>query len=145
MGHDNITNQWYDWLNKKKNRATRAAHVLVQFFCQTTRRGIFICEVLTRMRARSSKSLTIILCIKTFHAKLARGHFGYSLQRDYHGIVAKTSSTLKICFKATFLLQQRVYLPKLGSLKKLRRQLQRKRHKIKLCVIKVTCFAIIPC
>ena len=65
---------------------------------------VFIVEVLTRMRARSSKLWTIILCIKTVHAKLANGHFGYFLQHDHngivahHGIVAKDFSELKDLF-----------------------------------------------
>ena len=74
---------------KKNNRAARAARFLVQCFdvvCQT-RREIFIFEVLTTTRARSSKSFTLCLYMKTFRTKLAKMQCAYFVQRDQHGII----------------------------------------------------------
>ena len=78
---------------KKNNRAARAARFLAQCFevvCQTTsRREIFTFEVLTTTRARSSKSFTLCLCMKTICAKQAKVHSAYFVQRDQHGIIPK--------------------------------------------------------
>ena len=78
---------------KKNNRAACAARFLVQYFevvCQTTsQREIFIFEVLTTTGARSSKSFTLCLVMKTIRAKQAKVHSAYFVQRDQHGIIAK--------------------------------------------------------
>ena len=78
---------------KKNNRAACAARFLVQYFevvCQTTsQREIFIFEVLTTTGARSSKSFTLCLYMKTIRAKQAKVHSAYFVRRDQHGIIAK--------------------------------------------------------
>ena len=56
-------------------------------FPQTTWNFIF--EVLTTTRARSSKSFTLCLYMKTIRTKLAKVQFAYFVQRDQHGIIAK--------------------------------------------------------
>ena len=53
------------------------------------RREIFIFEVPTTMRTRSSKSFLHCLCMKTIRAKKAKVHSAYFVQRDQHGIIAK--------------------------------------------------------
>ena len=40
-------------------------------------------------RARSSKSFTLFLYVKTIRTKQAKVQFVYSVQRDQHGIIAK--------------------------------------------------------
>ena len=75
---------------KKNNRAACAARFLVQCFevvCQTTsQREIFIFEVLTTTRARSSKLFTLCLYMKTIRAKQVKVHSAYF---DQNGIIAK--------------------------------------------------------
>ena len=76
---------------KKSNCAARAARFLEQCFdvvCKRLRE-IFIFEVLTTTRARSSKSLTLCLCMKTIRTKQAKVQFAYFVQRDKHGQIAK--------------------------------------------------------
>ena len=50
---------------------------------------IFIFEVLMTTRARSSKSFTLCLYMKTFRTKLAKVQLAYFVQSDQHGIIAK--------------------------------------------------------
>ena len=40
-------------------------------------------------RARSSKSFTLCLYMKTFRTKLAKVQLAYFVQSDQHGIIAK--------------------------------------------------------
>ena len=76
---------------KINNRAARAARFLVQCFdvVYQRRSEIFIFEVLTTTRARSSKSFTLCLYMKTIRAKQAEVHSAYFVQRDQHGIIAR--------------------------------------------------------
>ena len=73
---------------EKNNRAAHAARFLVQCFDVSAkrRREIFILEVLTTTRARSSKSFTLCLYIRTKQAKV---QFASFVQRDQNGIIAK--------------------------------------------------------
>ena len=70
-------------------------HVRHAFWCivltQSAKRRleIFIFEVLMITRARSSKSFTLCLYMKTIRTKLAEVQFAYFVQRDQHGIIAK--------------------------------------------------------
>ena len=69
---------------KKNNRAARAA----RFLCAKGQREIFIFEVLTTTRARSSKSFTLCFYMKTIRPKQAKVRFAFFVQRDQHGIIA---------------------------------------------------------
>ena len=53
------------------------------------RREIFIFEVLTTTRARSTKSFIFCLGKKTIRTKQAKVQFANFVQRDQHGIMAK--------------------------------------------------------
>ena len=50
---------------------------------------MFIFEVLTTTRARSSKSFALCLFMKTIRAKQATVQFAYFVQREQHEIIAK--------------------------------------------------------
>ena len=67
---------------RKDNRAARSARFLGQFFDVKRRPEIFIFEVLTTTRARSSKSFILCLYVKTIRGKRAKVHFTYFVQRD---------------------------------------------------------------
>ena len=64
---------------RNNNRAARAARFLMQFLSSSSKRRleIFIFQVLTTTRARSSKSFGLCLCMKTIRAKQAKVHFAY--------------------------------------------------------------------
>ena len=81
---------------RKNNRVARAARFLVQFPTQSAnrQREIFMFEVLTTTRARSSKSFILCIYMKTIRAKQAKVHFAYFVQRD------------QLYFNVTFSLQQ---------------------------------------
>ena len=53
---------------------------------------IFIFEVLTTTRGRSSKSFILCLYMKTIRTKLAKVQFACFVQRDQHEIIAKDLS-----------------------------------------------------
>ena len=66
----------------------RAARLLMSF--SKRRREIFLFEVLTATRARSSKSLILCLCMITIGTKQVKVHLAFfCMQRDQHGIIAK--------------------------------------------------------
>ena len=67
---------------KKNNRAARATRFLVVTLSAKRRREIFIFEVLTTARARSSKSFILCLYMKAIRAKQAKVHSAYFVQRD---------------------------------------------------------------
>ena len=78
------------WLAEWRNIIAR--HALWCNFLTSSakrRREIFIFEVLTTLRANSSKSLIICLYMKTIRARQAKAHFAYFVPRDQHGIIAK--------------------------------------------------------
>ena len=62
------------------------------------RREIFICEVLTTTRDRTSKPLILYLYMKTIRAKQAKVQFAYSVQREQHGIIAIHLTQSKVLF-----------------------------------------------
>ena len=74
---------------KKNNRAARATRFLVVTLSAKRRGEIFIFEVLTTARARSSKSFILCLYMKTIRTKQAKVQFAYFLQHDQHGIITK--------------------------------------------------------
>ena len=75
-------------LLRKNDRAARAARLLMSF--SKRRREIFLFEVLTATRARSSKSLILCLCMITIGIKQVKVHLAFfCMQRDQHGIIAK--------------------------------------------------------
>ena len=90
--NDNTTNQWLILIGstRNNNRAARVARFLVQFFdvvCQMTTWNFHL-EVLTTTRARSSKS-SFFTYIKTIHAKQAKVHSAYFVQREQHRIISQ--------------------------------------------------------
>ena len=66
----------------------------------TLQREIFIFEVLTTTRARSSKSFILCRYMKNIRAKQAKVHSAYFVQCDQQGIIAKM-----VNFNVTFSLQ----------------------------------------
>ena len=89
----NATNQWYDWLNKEKYIVPHEWHASSCNFLTTSakrRLWIFIFEVPTTIRTRSSKILILCLYRKTKKAKV---HY-YLVQRDQYGIIARHLRTV---------------------------------------------------
>ena len=83
----------------------RTARPLVQFFdvvCQTTT-AIFILEVLTTTRARSSKSFILCLLHETYLCQSRERTLNprVSCTHDKHGIISKQSSSgSPVCYAA---------------------------------------------
>ena len=91
-------NDLIGWI--RKNRAARAARFLMQFFDVVSkwRREIFIFEVLTKTRARSSKSFILCLFMKIISAKQAMVYFAYFVQCGQHGIIENRLTLRKVLF-----------------------------------------------
>ena len=125
---------------KKNNRAARAARFLVQCFdvvCQTTTREIFIFEVLTTTRARSSKSFILFFYMKTISAKqvqVARHIFctAFPTWNDHRSLNLTQSSILMSPFRCSC---RRSFLNSLlGSLRSTTRQYRKRRSKLQVQV-----------